>query len=192
MTAASPLQEPIRNQLRAQFFERIQVGERINEAEIAATLGVSRTPVRHALVQLQGEGVVSYEHNRGSIARSDPAGRSPRSGGVAFSRRESDARHGTRCPGWGHQRAGTAGAPQCDAGRADLDVAPADARPTRRTVSRRPTSKGCCARSTARRMSGTIKPLEFDGACPPQPSCKSAGSMFDSLIRSNSLFLRGY
>ncbi|WP_281035553.1 MULTISPECIES: hypothetical protein [unclassified Mesorhizobium] len=41
-------------------------------------------------------------------------------------------------------------------------------------------------------MSGTIKPLEFDGACPPQPSCKSAGSMFDSLIRSNSLFLRGY
>ncbi|RUV23862.1 GntR family transcriptional regulator [Mesorhizobium sp. M7A.F.Ca.MR.245.00.0.0] len=69
MTAASPLQERIRNQLRAQFFERIQVGERINEAEIAATLGVSRTPVRHALVQLPGEGVVSYAHNRGSIAQ---------------------------------------------------------------------------------------------------------------------------
>jgi len=65
MTAVSPLQERIRNQLRAEFFEAIQVGERINEAEIAATLGVSRTPVRQALVQLQREGVVSYEPNRG-------------------------------------------------------------------------------------------------------------------------------
>ena len=46
MTAVSPLQERIRNQLRAEFFEAIQAGERINEAEIAATLGMSRTPVR--------------------------------------------------------------------------------------------------------------------------------------------------
>ncbi|RUU90075.1 GntR family transcriptional regulator [Mesorhizobium sp. M7A.F.Ca.MR.176.00.0.0] len=79
MTAASPLQERIRNQLRAQFFERIQVGERINEAEVAATLGVSRTPVPHALVQLQARrGRKLRAQPRLSIARSDPAGRSPR------------------------------------------------------------------------------------------------------------------
>jgi len=77
MTAVSPLQERIRNQLRVQLFEGIQVGERINEAEIAAILGVSRTPVRRALVQLQREGVVSYEANRGfrllEVNRADAA-----------------------------------------------------------------------------------------------------------------------
>ncbi|RWB03234.1 MAG: GntR family transcriptional regulator [Mesorhizobium sp.] len=63
----------------AQFFERIQVGERINEAEVAATLGVSRTPVPHALVQLQARrGRKLRAQPRLSIARSDPAGRSPR------------------------------------------------------------------------------------------------------------------
>ncbi|WP_144223127.1 GntR family transcriptional regulator [Mesorhizobium amorphae] len=65
MTAVSPLQERIRNQLQAEFFTGIQVGERINEAEIASVLGVSRTPVRQALMQLQREGIVSYEPNRG-------------------------------------------------------------------------------------------------------------------------------
>lgn len=65
MTAVSPLQERIRNQLQAEFFTGIQVGERINEAEIASALGVSRTPVRQALMQLQREGIVSYEPNRG-------------------------------------------------------------------------------------------------------------------------------
>ncbi|CAM5302389.1 hypothetical protein MAUB1S_05278 [Mycolicibacterium aubagnense] len=65
MTAVSPLQERIRNQLQAEFFTGIRVGERINEAEIASALGVSRTPVRQALMQLQREGIVSYEPNRG-------------------------------------------------------------------------------------------------------------------------------
>lgn len=41
-------------------------GEKLNEAELARRLGVSRTPVREALVTLSTTGVVTVEKNKGA------------------------------------------------------------------------------------------------------------------------------
>jgi DNA-binding GntR family transcriptional regulator len=48
---------------------RYPPGSRLKEAELATLLGVSRTPVREALLQLEGEGLVQLIHNRGAIVR---------------------------------------------------------------------------------------------------------------------------
>ena len=40
-------------------------GERWNDSAIAAELGVSRTPVREAMIQLEAEGLVACDPNRG-------------------------------------------------------------------------------------------------------------------------------
>ncbi|WP_137934540.1 GntR family transcriptional regulator [Mesorhizobium comanense] len=61
----TPLQARILDQLRQLLGEALEPGDRINEAEISDRLGVSRTPVRRALQQLQAEGAVDYEQNRG-------------------------------------------------------------------------------------------------------------------------------
>lgn len=44
-------------------------GERVNEVELAAKLGVSRTPVREALNRLARDGFMSFVPNRGFYAR---------------------------------------------------------------------------------------------------------------------------
>jgi DNA-binding GntR family transcriptional regulator len=49
---------------------RIGPGERLKEEEIARDLGLSRTPVREALLLLQGEGLVESSPNRGATVRS--------------------------------------------------------------------------------------------------------------------------
>jgi DNA-binding GntR family transcriptional regulator len=49
---------------------RIGPGERLKEQEIARDLGLSRTPVREALLMLQGEGLVESSPNRGATVRS--------------------------------------------------------------------------------------------------------------------------
>ena len=48
-------------------------GERLGEVELAGELGMSRTPIRQALLQLSAEGLVEVAPNRGAhvIARSD-------------------------------------------------------------------------------------------------------------------------
>lgn len=43
----------------------LKSGERINEFELAEELGISRGPVREALRQIEQEGLVSYEANKG-------------------------------------------------------------------------------------------------------------------------------
>ncbi len=48
---------------------RFKPGERINEVELAARLGVSRTPVREALNRLARDGFMSFVPNRGFYAR---------------------------------------------------------------------------------------------------------------------------
>jgi DNA-binding GntR family transcriptional regulator len=52
--------------LRAAIVDgRLQAGERDSVARLAERFGVSRTPVREALVVLERQGVVRFERNRG-------------------------------------------------------------------------------------------------------------------------------
>jgi DNA-binding GntR family transcriptional regulator len=56
--------------IRAAILEgRIGPGERLKEETIARDLGLSRTPVREALLLLQGEGLVESSRNRGAVVR---------------------------------------------------------------------------------------------------------------------------
>ncbi len=48
---------------------RLNPGERIIETKIAEELNISQTPVREALRQLSGEGIVTLHPNRGAIIR---------------------------------------------------------------------------------------------------------------------------
>lgn len=48
-------------------------GKRLKEEELARSLGISRTPVREALVMLQAEGMIDASPNRGSTVRSHNA-----------------------------------------------------------------------------------------------------------------------
>ena len=45
-------------------------GEWLRESDLAATLGVSRTPIREALRRLSAEGLVRHERNRGAQVQS--------------------------------------------------------------------------------------------------------------------------
>ena len=67
----SRLAESAYEKLRGQILsgERVH-GERLTEVEVAAALGISRTPVREALRRLAAEGLVDVSLNRGaSVAR---------------------------------------------------------------------------------------------------------------------------
>lgn len=48
---------------------RVSPGDRLKEEELAQQLGISRTPVREALLVLQAEGLVEAVPNRGSAVR---------------------------------------------------------------------------------------------------------------------------
>jgi len=52
---------------------RLEPGSRLKEEELARELGISRTPVREALLMLQAEGLVDATPNRGAIVRSHTA-----------------------------------------------------------------------------------------------------------------------
>jgi DNA-binding GntR family transcriptional regulator len=52
---------------------RLVPGERLREEELAAELGISRTPVREALLVLQTEGLVDAAPNRGAAVRAHDA-----------------------------------------------------------------------------------------------------------------------
>lgn len=49
---------------------RLEPGQRLKEEELARELGISRTPVREALLFLQAEGLVESVPNRGATVRS--------------------------------------------------------------------------------------------------------------------------
>src|SRR2546421_6975169 len=49
---------------------RLPPGQRLKEEELARELGISRTPVREALLVLQTEGLVDAAPNRGAAVRS--------------------------------------------------------------------------------------------------------------------------
>ena len=52
---------------------RLEPGRRLKEEELARELGISRTPVREALLMLQAEGLVDAAPNRGATVRSHAA-----------------------------------------------------------------------------------------------------------------------
>jgi DNA-binding GntR family transcriptional regulator len=70
---------PLGEQVYLQILQRIQLGtvpagSKLRDAAIAAELGVSRTPVREALLRLSREGLLSSEAGRGfRLAPLDPA-----------------------------------------------------------------------------------------------------------------------
>ncbi|MFE9611326.1 GntR family transcriptional regulator [Streptomyces sp. NPDC006012] len=61
---------PLREQVKDELIKRLGSGtiatnEPINEVQLATELGVSRTPLREALITLEREGVISSERGRG-------------------------------------------------------------------------------------------------------------------------------
>jgi DNA-binding GntR family transcriptional regulator len=60
----------LRSQVREELLARmragdVQPGEGINEVQLAAELGVSRTPLREALIALESEGQIASENGKG-------------------------------------------------------------------------------------------------------------------------------
>jgi DNA-binding GntR family transcriptional regulator len=61
-----PLREDVHAALRDQIVEgRLQPGSRLQDVQLAGELGVSRTPIREALLRLAAEGLVENDPNRG-------------------------------------------------------------------------------------------------------------------------------
>jgi DNA-binding GntR family transcriptional regulator len=52
---------------------RLEPGSRLKEEELARVLGISRTPVREALLMLQAEGLIETSPNRGAVVRTHDA-----------------------------------------------------------------------------------------------------------------------
>ena len=52
---------------------RLEPGSRLKEEELARELGISRTPVREALLMLQAEGLIVTAPNRGAVVRAHDA-----------------------------------------------------------------------------------------------------------------------
>ena len=52
---------------------RLDPGSRLKEEELARELGISRTPVREALLMLQAEGLIETVPNRGAVVRTHDA-----------------------------------------------------------------------------------------------------------------------
>jgi DNA-binding GntR family transcriptional regulator len=63
-----PLRDRIASTIRGLIMEsRIKPGERLVEPDLARRLGVSRTPLREALLQLESEGFVVVNPRRGAV-----------------------------------------------------------------------------------------------------------------------------
>jgi DNA-binding GntR family transcriptional regulator len=64
--ARRALRHDVRREILAMIFDgRLPAGERINERDLGARLEVSRTPIREALLGLEGEGFVESRPARG-------------------------------------------------------------------------------------------------------------------------------
>lgn len=68
--ARRTLHDEVLNQLRDMIIEgRLPPGARVNEVQIGALLGVSRTPLREAIKTLSSEGLVEMVPAKGAIVR---------------------------------------------------------------------------------------------------------------------------
>src|SRR3954451_23724551 len=77
LTAATPISPSPTSSLRvsdelreASLSGEFGSGERLRTASLAKRFGSSRTPVREALAQLEGEALVDIEPRRGALVRS--------------------------------------------------------------------------------------------------------------------------
>ncbi|GLY03147.1 MULTISPECIES: GntR family transcriptional regulator [Actinoplanes] len=69
-TASSALVDETAAAIRARIMSgEIPIGAQLRQAELAKTLGVSRTPVREALRQLQTGGLIEVVPHRGAVVR---------------------------------------------------------------------------------------------------------------------------
>ena len=60
------LREQVKGFIKSKIFNGdLKPGEKINEIELAKELGTSRGPIREALRQIEQEGLVTYEPNKG-------------------------------------------------------------------------------------------------------------------------------
>jgi DNA-binding GntR family transcriptional regulator len=67
---SAPAYARLREQIRSDVVSGIwKLGQHITMAELSLHYGVSANPVREALHQLQGEGVVEMRQNRGAVVR---------------------------------------------------------------------------------------------------------------------------
>ena len=76
----SVIRQPLRRAARQLVLERLlsgslAPGERINESRLSAEIGVSRTPLREALIRLEIEGFVENDNGRGFTVLPLDAGR---------------------------------------------------------------------------------------------------------------------
>lgn len=63
-----PLRDKIASSIRDSIIEgRIKPGERLMEPDVAKTLGVSRTPLREAFLQLESEGFLKVNPRKGAL-----------------------------------------------------------------------------------------------------------------------------
>jgi DNA-binding GntR family transcriptional regulator len=67
------LSKPIYDYLKKSIIDNdLKAGEKIHEKEIADNFGVSRTPVREAIIRLSVEGFVDIHYHRDSVVRDIP------------------------------------------------------------------------------------------------------------------------
>ena len=67
------LSKPIYDYLKNSIIKNdLKANERINEKEIAENFGVSRTPVREAIIRLSVEGFVDIHYHRDSVVKDIP------------------------------------------------------------------------------------------------------------------------
>src|SRR3954451_2305164 len=64
LTRSAELREKIEEEVALGFFKP---GARLDEAELADRFGVSRTPIREALIQLASMGIVEIRPRRGAV-----------------------------------------------------------------------------------------------------------------------------
>ena len=63
-----PAPELVRDRLREAIYSgKLQPGEQLRQEELAERYGISRIPVREALRQLEAEGLVTRQPNRGAV-----------------------------------------------------------------------------------------------------------------------------
>ena len=62
------LAEQVYQELRKEIIEgKIEKGRQLTELSLSKAMGVSRTPVREAMKQLEAEGLIELRPNRGAV-----------------------------------------------------------------------------------------------------------------------------